>query len=313
MPAKKDNEIRLQRVYDAPVKLVWDAWTDPKKAVKWWGPRGFTFTNHSKDLRPGGTWVYTMHGPDGQDFPNITYYHEVIPYSKLVYDHGASETTPPLFRVTVTFEEIKGKTKMDMTMAFESPERAKEIGKFIKLAGGNSTWDRLAEYLSDEIQHKDIFVINRAYEAPIKTVVEMWTNPKYLAKWLPPVGFNMEFMNAEIKTGGSSFYSMSNGEMTFFGKSKYTEVSPKKIVYTQHFADKDGNVSRHPAAPQFPAMMLTTVLFEEEGPNETRVTVSTEVIGEATQEERDFFRAAKPGMTIGWTGSFDKLEELLAH
>ena len=53
---EKPNEIRLTRVYDAPVKAVWDAWTDPQQVAQWWGPRGFTITTHSKDLRPGGHW-----------------------------------------------------------------------------------------------------------------------------------------------------------------------------------------------------------------------------------------------------------------
>ena len=96
---EKPNEIRLTRVYDAPVKAVWDAWTDPQQVAQWWGPRGFTITTHSKDLRPGGHWDYTMHGPDGTDFLNTTKYLEVEKYAKLVYDHGATETQPPLFRV----------------------------------------------------------------------------------------------------------------------------------------------------------------------------------------------------------------------
>jgi uncharacterized protein YndB with AHSA1/START domain len=50
----KANEIKLTRVYDAPVKAVWEAWTDPKQVAQWWGPRGFTLTTHSKDLRAGG-------------------------------------------------------------------------------------------------------------------------------------------------------------------------------------------------------------------------------------------------------------------
>ncbi len=49
---KLPNELSITRVYDAPVKAVWDAWTDPKKAAKWWGPRGFTITTHSKELKP---------------------------------------------------------------------------------------------------------------------------------------------------------------------------------------------------------------------------------------------------------------------
>ena len=76
------NEIRLTRVYDAPVSAVWDAWTDPEQVAQWWGPRGFTITTHSKDLRVGGHWRYTMHGPDGVDYPNVTTYFVVEPRAK---------------------------------------------------------------------------------------------------------------------------------------------------------------------------------------------------------------------------------------
>ena len=72
------SELRLTRVYDAPVQAVWDAWTIPERVEKWWGPRGFTLTTHSKDLRVGGHWRYTMHGPDGVDYPNVTKYFGMI-------------------------------------------------------------------------------------------------------------------------------------------------------------------------------------------------------------------------------------------
>ena len=90
---EKPNEIRLTRVYDAPVKAVWDAWTDPQQVAQWWGPRGFTITTHKKDLRPGGTWKYTMHVPDGKDWPNITTYYEVEKYKKLVEDYYRGVST----------------------------------------------------------------------------------------------------------------------------------------------------------------------------------------------------------------------------
>ena len=64
------NDIHITRTYDAPVALVWDAWTDLNQLNQWWGPRGFTITTKSKDMRPGGTWDYIMHGPDGTDYPN---------------------------------------------------------------------------------------------------------------------------------------------------------------------------------------------------------------------------------------------------
>jgi len=68
---------------------------------------------------------------------------------------------------------------MDMTMALPTPEAAVEISKFIKKAGGYSTWDRLAEYLEKENSGKEKFVINRTFEAPIELMFEMWTKPEH--------------------------------------------------------------------------------------------------------------------------------------
>lgn len=308
----KNNEIRLVRVYDAPVKLVWDAWTDPKKAAKWWGPRGFTITTHSKDLRVGGHWSYIMHGPDGTDYPNKTIYHEVEEYKRLVYDHGGSDDRPPLFRVTVTFEEKKGKTTMDMTMSFASPEVKTQMKGFIKQAGGNATWDRLAEYLGDK-DEKNQFFINRTFEAPIATVFKMWTDPEHFSKWLPPTGMTMKSIRSEIREGGTSFFMMTNGkDITMYGSARYTEIIPNsKIVYIQGFRDKDENESRHPLAPVWPAEMLVTVTFTAESAHETTVTVKSEPYGKCTPEEIAMFVNARGGMTMGWTGSFDKLEDLL--
>lgn len=316
MSAKnKPNEIYITRVYDAPVKAVWDAWTDPKQAAQWWGPRGFTITTHSKELRVGGKWVYTMHGPDGVDWPNITVYHEVEKHSRLVYDHGATETQPALFRVTVTFEETKGKTKMDMTMALATAEAAEETKKFIKKAGGNSTWDRLAEYLDKETTGKEKFVINRTFNAPLATMFEMWTNPKHFAKWLAPTGFDMHFIRSEIKTGGSTFYYMSNDAgMKMYGRAEYLEVkSPDRLVYTQQFSDENEGMSRHPMAPTWPATMITVVTLASEGPDQTRVTVEWEPYGDVTPEELDTFIKGRAGMTMGWGGSFDKLDSYLEN
>ncbi|WP_413288066.1 SRPBCC family protein [Bdellovibrio sp. HCB337] len=314
MAAKnKPNEIYIERIYDAPVKMVWDAWTDPKQVAQWWGPRGFTLTTHSKDLRVGGHWHYTMHGPDGTDWVNKTKYHEVEKYARLVYDHGGNDEQAPLFRVTVNFSETKGKTKMDMTMALATAEAAAETRKFIKKAGGDSTWDRLAEYLGKETENKEQFVINRSFDAPISLMYEMWTNPKHFSQWLAPTGFNMEFIRADIKPGGNSFYFMTNGQMKMYGRAHYLEMDkPHRVKYTQQFCDEKENMARHPMAPTWPATMLTTVNLTEEGPNRTRVTITWETYGATTPEELDTFIKAKAGMTQGWTGSFDKLDDYLA-
>ena len=316
MAAKnKSNVLNITRIYDAPVQAVWDAWTDPEQVAQWWGPRGFSLTTHSKDLRPGGSWNYTMHGPDGVDYPNKTHYFEVEPLSKLVYDHGSHDDRPPLFRVTVLFTEIDGKTRMDMSMALPTPEAAEETRKFIKKAGGDSTWDRLAEYLEKESSGKEKFVINRTFDAPLELMFEMWTDPKHFAQWLPPTGLDMHFIKVDIKPGGSSFYRMSgNGDVKLYGRADYLKIrKPDCIVYTQQFCDENEKVIRHPMAPVWPETMLTTVNLAEEGPDRTRVTVTWEPYGGTTPEEFDAFIKLRGSMTQGWSGSFDKLEAHLSN
>src|SRR6266481_6402679 len=162
----KSNELRITRIYDAPVAAVWDAWTDPGQVAQWWGPRGFTLTTHSKDLRPGGHWNYTMHGPDGTDYPNTTKYLAVERHTRLVYDHGGSDESAPLFRVTVLFSAFEGKTRMDMCMTLATAEAAEATRQVIKKANGNSTWDRLAEFLEKGVSGKETFVIARSFEVP---------------------------------------------------------------------------------------------------------------------------------------------------
>lgn len=314
MAAKdKSNEIKISRVYDAPVQSVWDAWTDPQQVAQWWGPRGFTITTHSKDLRVGGSWNYTMHGPDGVDYPNSTKYLEVVTLSKLVYDHGGYEDRPPMFRVTVTFQEINKKTHMEMSMALPTPEAAEETRKFIKKAGGNATWDRLAEFLTSKYSRKELFVINRTFDAPLDVMFEMWTNPKHVVQWAPPTGFTMEYLRSEIKPGSSTFYFMTDGaKVKIYGRAKYLEIQkPNRLKYTQQFCDEHEVISRHPFAPVWPETMLTTVQLTEEEPGKTRVTLTWEAFGDVTAAELEVFVKARGGMTQGWTGSFDKLESYL--
>lgn len=308
------NEIWITRVYDAPVEAVWDAWTDPAKAALWWGPRGFTLTTHAKDLRPGGTWHYTMHGPDGTDYSNLARYFEVEKYAKLVYDHGATETTPPLFRVTVTFHrEPGGKTRMEMCSTVPTAEIAVELRRHIRTAAGESTWDRLGEYLDETLQNKETFVINRTFDAGLETVWRMWTDATHLAEWLPPTGFTMKFLKADIREGGSTLCRMSNGAgVSFHSRSSYLRLEkPSLVVYDQQFCDEHGKIAKHPLAPTWPETLRMTVRFTAEDTDRTRVEVKTEIQGQATAEEIAAFVTSRAGMTQGWTGSFDALEQHL--
>lgn len=306
------NEIRITRVYDAPVRAVWDAWTDPDQVGKWWGPRGFTLTTHSKDLRAGGSWRYTMHGPDGVDWPNATRYHVVEPLSRLVYDHGGTDDTPPLFRVTATFTETAGKTTLDLCFTLPTPEAAAETARFIKQAGGNATWDRLAEHLEETSSGRRLFVINRTLEAPLARAYDMWTKPEHLCRWLPPAGTRMHFVRSDIAVGKSTLFVITGSHGTMHVRAEYLALeAPRRIVYRQQFVDAQERPAAAPGADVWPATLLTTVTFVAEGPDQTRVTLTCEAHGDATPAEMAAFVDERPGMTLGWSGSFDALEALL--
>jgi uncharacterized protein YndB with AHSA1/START domain len=122
---------------------------------------------------------------------------------------------------------------------------AAESRKFIKAAGGNATWDRLAEYVEKEKTNKEIFVINRSFDAPVKTLFAMWTDPKHVEQWMPPTGMQMKFLEADIRLGGKTKYFMTGNGITMYGRAEYLKIdSPNLIVYTQQFCDEKGNISR---------------------------------------------------------------------
>lgn len=309
----RSNVISLTRVYEAPLQAVWEAWTEPEEVAQWWGPRGFTLTTHSRDLRTGGHWHYTMHGPDGTDYENTAQYLEVVPMQRMVYDHGGHKDRPPLFRVTALFTERHGRTQLDLSMTLATPEAAEEIRGFIRKANGESTWDRLAEYLGKRRAGREQFFITRAFDTDIERMYEMWTDPEHIAQWLPPTGATMRYLRAEPRVGGSSLYAMTmpDGAM-MYGIIKYIALEkPNRIVYTQQFCDEKERVMRPPFFKDWPETMLSTVELTAEGPDRTRVTVRWEP-QDATAADIAEFVKQRGGMTMGWTGSFDKLENLLA-
>ncbi|MGZ3751565.1 MAG: SRPBCC domain-containing protein [Mucilaginibacter sp.] len=90
-----DREIVITRVFDAPRDLVFKTWTDPNHLINWWGPSGFTNTFHEINIKPGGKWRFTMHGPDGINYANLITFSEVVIPERLAYEHGSGETNDP--------------------------------------------------------------------------------------------------------------------------------------------------------------------------------------------------------------------------
>ncbi len=96
-----------------------------------------------------------------------------------------------------------------MSMAFATPEIAEETRGFIRKAGGEGTWDRLAEYLGKHSAGKEQFFIARSFDAGIERVYEAWSDPAQLAEWMPPTGATMRFLRMDARVDGTSFYAMT--------------------------------------------------------------------------------------------------------
>src|SRR5262245_44002375 len=112
-----DREIVSTRIFNAPRERLWKAWTDPEHLAKWWGPKGFTNTFQTFDLKPGGAWQFVMHGPDGVDYANHSVFLEIVKPERIVFQH-----LKPMhkFQVTATFDDMSEKTRVTWRMRFES-------------------------------------------------------------------------------------------------------------------------------------------------------------------------------------------------
>jgi uncharacterized protein YndB with AHSA1/START domain len=145
-----DREIRMVREYDAPRTLVWQALTDPAHVDVWWGPDGFTNTTKSIDVRPGGSWVFVMHGPDGTDYENVISYREIVEPERLVFRHGVTEIENANndFSTVITLDDIGGRTRLTMASVFKDQATRDFLIKTVgAIEGGKQTLQKLDDHL----------------------------------------------------------------------------------------------------------------------------------------------------------------------
>lgn len=142
-------DMTIVRVFDAPRRLVWQAWTEPQHLARWWGPKDFTNPVCEVDARKNGGFRITMQGPSGTLYPMEAVYEEMIEPERLVWtttvEHG--EGVSFALRHIATFVERDGKTELTL-LAFvlrSTPESADALGGMDE--GWRQSLDRLAELL----------------------------------------------------------------------------------------------------------------------------------------------------------------------
>jgi uncharacterized protein YndB with AHSA1/START domain len=156
----------VTRVFDAPRELVWEAWTDPKYVMQWWGPKGFTASVCKMDFRVGGKFLICTRTPDGQEFWHGGEYHEIVPHEKIISsmyfsDSEGNKVEPAQLGIeheaiegahdVILFEDLgNGRTKLTF-IGNETMENAIKSGQ---LEGMNQVLDKLAAVVAGLTQAK---------------------------------------------------------------------------------------------------------------------------------------------------------------
>lgn len=138
-----DCEIVSTRIVNAPVDMVFTAWSDPYHLKNWWGPKGFTNTFKEFDLKPGGKWSFIMHGPDKGNYDNECEFIEIGKPNLIAWNRFSK----PIFKVVATFEEMPGnKTRIVFRMIFNSADECDKVRGFAP-DKNEENFDRLEEEL----------------------------------------------------------------------------------------------------------------------------------------------------------------------
>jgi uncharacterized protein YndB with AHSA1/START domain len=156
------------------------------------------------------------------------------------------------------------------------------------------------------------FVISRVFDAPRDLLWKCFTEPERMSQWWGPKGVKIGKSQMDLRVGGIYHYGMENPDgQVMWGRMIFREiVPPERLVFINSFSDAAAGLSRHPLAPQWPLQMLTIFTFEEAPGDKSRFTVHWSPY-EATAEEQAAFDAGHDSMTMGWSGTLERLEAYL--
>jgi uncharacterized protein YndB with AHSA1/START domain len=142
-----DLEVVISRTFDAPRRLVFDAWTRPEHVPRWMlGPEGWSMPVCEIDLRPGGGWHFVWRKSDGTEMGMRGQYREVVPPERLVYTESWGPEWPETVNTLVLTEE-EGRTAAVLTLLYPTrKDRDAALATGMK-EGMDVSYERLAAYL----------------------------------------------------------------------------------------------------------------------------------------------------------------------
>jgi uncharacterized protein YndB with AHSA1/START domain len=143
-----DIEIEFTRAFDAPRRLVFEAYTSPEHVPHWMlGPDGWTMPVCEIDLRPGGRWHYVWRREDGSEMSMTGEYREVVPPERIVNTESWGPDWPETVN-TVVFTESDGRTLITCTVRYPTKEARDAAYATGMKDGATRSYDRLADHLA---------------------------------------------------------------------------------------------------------------------------------------------------------------------
>jgi len=317
-----EREVKIVRSFNAPLALVWQAWTDRKHVAQWWGPRGFTNPVCEWDARPGGRIHIVMRAAPEiakmigrADHPMTGEFTEVVPTERLAFVSTAvDDSGGPLLEAltTVRFAERDGKT--DMVLHASAKGFAEIAARMLE--GMEAGWTQSIEKLEEHIgaaSETPEFTVTRTFKASRDAVWKAHSEIDRLSKWWGPQGFEWIDGTLDFQPGGRFHYGMrapNGAEM--WGKFVYREIAaPERIVFVNSFSDRDGNTLRAPFAEDFPLEILNVLTLTELDGTTTLTLRGSQL--NATEAEKKRYAAMKPSMSGGFNATYNHLEHYLAQ
>lgn len=145
---KENRTITIKRTFNAPINLVWQAWTQSEHIAEWWSPKGIKTKVIEHDFRVGGKWKYSMPMPNGQEFIAEGEYTEIVEFEKIV---SSANFKPMTEGVEIQSLFTANEDKTDFTFNVVHPTEAYKIQqeKMGIMNGWGSVFERLGELLKN--------------------------------------------------------------------------------------------------------------------------------------------------------------------
>lgn len=143
----QSRTLTIRRTFNAPIRLVWEAWTQPDHIALWWGPKGMVVKVIEHDFRVGGKWKYTMDMPNGMEFISEGMYSVIVELEKIFSSANFRPMTEGV-EIQALFEENGDKTNFTFHCIHPTEEYCRQQEKMGFYNGWGSVFEGLEKYVS---------------------------------------------------------------------------------------------------------------------------------------------------------------------